>query len=110
MILPTGYGKTLCYALLPFVFDHLRKRTPRSSIVACVSPWVSLMMDQVSKYNRKGLATQLVGEVQGDYSVISSVLEGEYQLVFISPSVQRVYTINNTMKGVSMNIHALLVL
>ena len=23
VILPTGYGKTLCYALLPFVFDHL---------------------------------------------------------------------------------------
>ena len=32
VILPTGYGKTLCYALLPFVFDHLQKRTPRSSI------------------------------------------------------------------------------
>ena len=26
VILPTGYGKT-CYALLPFVLDHLRKRT-----------------------------------------------------------------------------------
>ena len=33
VILPMGYGKTLCYALLPFVFDHLRKKTPRSSIV-----------------------------------------------------------------------------
>ena len=57
VILPTGYGKTLCYALLPFVFDHLRKRTPRSSIVVCVSPLVSLMMDQFSKYSLKGLAT-----------------------------------------------------
>ena len=41
VILPTGYWKTLCYALLPFVFDHLRKRTPRSFIVVCVSPLVS---------------------------------------------------------------------
>ena len=47
VILPTGYGKTLCYALLPmpFVFDHLRKRTPQSStpqfsIVVSVSPLV----------------------------------------------------------------------
>ena len=24
VILPTGYGKTLCYVLLPYVFDHLR--------------------------------------------------------------------------------------
>ena len=82
VILPTGYRKTLCYALLPFVFDHLRKRTPRASIV-CVSPLVSLMMDQVSKYSSKGLATRFVGEAQGDYSVISRVLK--YQLVFISP-------------------------
>ena len=43
------------------------------------------MMDQASKYNRKGLATQFVGEAQGDYSVIIRMLEGEYQLVFISP-------------------------
>ena len=46
VILPTGYGKTLCYVLLPYVFDHLRGKT-RSSIVICVSPLISLMMDQV---------------------------------------------------------------
>ena len=37
VILPTGYGKTLCYVLLPYVYDHLRGKT-RSSIVICVSP------------------------------------------------------------------------
>ena len=31
VILPTGYGKTQCYVLLPYVFDHLRGKT-RSSI------------------------------------------------------------------------------
>ena len=25
-ILPTGYGKILCYVLLPYVFDHLRRK------------------------------------------------------------------------------------
>ena len=85
VILPTGYWKTLCYALLPFVFDHLQKRTPRSSIVVCDSPLASLMMDQVSKYSSKGLTTQFLGEAQGNSSVISRVSEGEYQLVFISP-------------------------
>ena len=39
------------------------------------------MMDQVCKYMTKGLAMQFVGEAQGDLSVISRVLEGEYQLV-----------------------------
>lgn len=37
VILPTGYGKTLCYVLLPYVYDHLRGKT-RSSIMICVSP------------------------------------------------------------------------
>ena len=39
-------GKTLCYVLLPYVFDHLRG-IARSSIVICVSPLISLMMDEV---------------------------------------------------------------
>ena len=86
VILPTGYGKTLCYALLPFVFDHLRKKTPQSSIVVCVSPLVSLMMDQVSKYSSKGLTTQFLGE---DRKTILSSVEcwkvNIMQLVFISP-------------------------
>ena len=44
--LPTGYGKSLCYALLPLVFDFVRGRPLQaSSIVLCVSPLVSLMVD-----------------------------------------------------------------
>ena len=65
VILPTGYGKTLCYVLLPYVFDHLRGKA-RSSSVICVSPLISLMMDQVKKYSLLGLATQFVGQAQED--------------------------------------------
>ena len=36
VIFPTVYGKTQCYVLLPYVYDHLRGKT-RSSIVICVS-------------------------------------------------------------------------
>ena len=32
--LPTGFGKSLCYALLPAVFDHLLGRKERSSFCA----------------------------------------------------------------------------
>ena len=37
--LPTGYGKSLCYALLPKLYDKLRA-TSSSSIVICISPIV----------------------------------------------------------------------
>ena len=36
--LPMGYGKTLCYALLPSVFDD--KRGLKTSIVMVVSPLI----------------------------------------------------------------------
>ena len=34
-ILPTGYGKSLCFALLPLVFDYQRGEA-KTSIVICV--------------------------------------------------------------------------
>ena len=44
-VLPTGYGKTLCYAVLPGAFDYLQG----SSIVVVVSPLTAIMKHQVSK-------------------------------------------------------------
>ena len=44
--LPTGYGKSFCYVLLPLVFDQLLGRS--GSIVLCISPLTSLMMGQRS--------------------------------------------------------------
>ena len=44
-ILPTGYGKSLCYACLPGVFDKLFGCT--LSIVAVITPLTSIMKDQV---------------------------------------------------------------
>ena len=35
---PTGYGKSLCYAALPGAFDLLLGRRPSTSIVIAVSP------------------------------------------------------------------------
>ena len=38
LTLPTGGGKSLCYALLPAVYDVLRQRASPTSIVNVVSP------------------------------------------------------------------------
>jgi len=53
--LPTGYGKSVCFTMLPFVFDHLRGTTDGRSIVICVSPLQSLMMDQRQRFSDVGL-------------------------------------------------------
>ena len=58
--LPTGYGKSLCYACLPYAFDN------KGSIVICVSPLTSLMVDQKAKFVPRGMSAQFVGEAQCD--------------------------------------------
>lgn len=47
--LPTGSGKSLCYCILPGVFDILRRKnsTSNQSIAIVVSPLIALMKDQV---------------------------------------------------------------
>ena len=46
--LPTGFGKSICYEVLPLLFDYKSSRAgPGNSTVLVVSPLVSLMVDQV---------------------------------------------------------------
>lgn len=42
-------------------------------------------MDQKKKFTRSGLVTEFVGEDQTNKGVISSILKGNVQLVYISP-------------------------
>ena len=48
-ILPTGYGKSLCYTCLPEIFDGLREDS-LLSIVIVVTPLVAIAKDQVSAF------------------------------------------------------------
>ena len=47
-VLPTGFGKSLCYACLPGFFDRLY--SSRGSIVAIISLLIAIIKDQVSYY------------------------------------------------------------
>jgi superfamily II DNA helicase RecQ len=85
VMLPTGSGKSLCYAALPFVFDALKGEVHCSSIVVVVSPLQSIMVDQVRKYSAKGVLTAFIGKAQKDESVRLGVENGRYQLVYLSP-------------------------
>ena len=46
--LPTGYGKSLCYGVLPWIFDELPRNSTKRSIVIVVSPLISLTAIQVT--------------------------------------------------------------
>ena len=47
-ILPTGFGNSLCYAVLPWAFDKFLKNERGHSIVIVVTPLLAIIEDQVS--------------------------------------------------------------
>ena len=56
--LPTGFGKSLCYEVLPFLFDD--KLGKDSSVVIVVSPLISLMVDQVQSLRRRSVRAAIM--------------------------------------------------
>ena len=49
-VLPTGYGKSLCYGCLPWIYDSIFK-TPIVSVVVLVSPLTAVIEEQVYRYS-----------------------------------------------------------
>ena len=85
--LPTGSGKTLCYAILPKVFDILRGKSSKS-VAIVVSPLISLMKDQVHSLETKGVSSIHVTKNMSDGlsdSQEQKLYEGGYQILFFSP-------------------------
>ena len=101
--LPTGYGKSMIYGLLPFIFDEIKGiaitfllsyflNIPsdislglRGSIVLCVSPLTAIMREQTAKFSALRINAEFVGEEQTDPTARHRVINGQVQLVFISP-------------------------
>lgn len=74
--------------MLRLVFDGVRAYSSKEaehSIIVCVSPLSALMLDQVTKFEKRGLLTAHVGRNQKDLKVKDDVAEGKYQLVYMSP-------------------------
>ena len=59
--LPTGSGKSVCFALLPIVVDALKAVVgvpcKRKSILVVISPLISLMEDQVARFSARGISS-----------------------------------------------------
>ena len=53
--LPTGFGKSICYQVLPYLFDAKFGTSKQIvSAVVVVSPLLSLMVDQVRNLRNQG--------------------------------------------------------
>ena len=74
--LPCGFGKSLCYEMLSFVFDV--KRVCVDSLVIVVCPLVSLMIDEIRSLRRKGVHA----------AVLSTAGASSLFLVIIAPAIE----------------------
>ena len=61
MSAPTGAGKSLTFEVAPYTFDHLFGEA-YNVIVFVTVPLTSLMKDQVSNLNSRGIRASYVGE------------------------------------------------
>ena len=62
--LPTGYDKSLCFSILPKVYDCICNVKGLS--IVCVSPLVALMMDQEKKFIEIGISAEFISETDCD--------------------------------------------
>ena len=60
-LLPTAFGKSLIYSLLPVVLDKYHNKDIGEHIVVLVSPLQALMEEQVAKINKMGIKAVYVG-------------------------------------------------
>ena len=95
-VLPTGYGKSFKYQLLPSMLNFLLYGGKYRSIAIVVSPLSALMMDQ-EKIKKQGQSAAIIQakcseadretgiEVQGDS--VENVLCGRVSIVFAHPEI-----------------------
>ena len=81
--LPTGFGKSLCYQILPFVFDHKLGLvcSEKNSAVVVVSPLVSLMVDQVQRLRSRGAKASIITSATGIMSAAEELLATDSSLL-----------------------------
>ncbi|MDO4539678.1 MAG: RecQ family ATP-dependent DNA helicase [Syntrophomonadaceae bacterium] len=78
-VMPTGYGKSLCYQLPAAVLPGL---------TLVISPLIALMKDQVEALRRMGLPAAYLNrslDSQGYRDVLRRTGQGAYRLLYIAP-------------------------
>ena len=87
--LPTGFGKSICFEALPYVYDYKLGNKDRDlrSLVLVISPLISLMVNQVVTLKSYGVSAAVVSHGKGvQKDVIASSEDGaKYNLLFCSP-------------------------
>ena len=79
IVLPTGGGKSLCYQLPALIFD---------GVTVVVSPLISLMQDQVTQLENRGICAAFLNHTVRDPEYVATmqrVRQNEIKLLYLAP-------------------------
>ena len=84
-ILPTGYGKSVIFHLLPYLFDYISKlnQSPQKSIILVVTPLNALVDDQLKILTHRGISSTVlkskkrVSDADEDQELDSDTVDNE---------------------------------
>src|ERR1700721_1539688 len=79
-VMPTGFGKSLCYQLPAALLSN--------ETVVVVSPLIALMQDQVAQLTQMGIPSALLNStLSSDVQswVLHQAIKGAYRLLYLSP-------------------------
>jgi ATP-dependent DNA helicase RecQ len=79
-VMPTGFGKSLCYQLPAAMLSN--------ETVVVVSPLIALMQDQVAQLTQMGIPSALLNSSlsrPSQMQVINEATEGKFRLLYLSP-------------------------
>ncbi len=86
-VLPTGYGKTLCF-IIPALMNRISSQNFMIKITVVICPLLALINDQVKQMKLLQLTAVCVGARQSEAaerSLISEIRNGVYHFVFVTP-------------------------
>lgn len=98
-VMPTGYGKSLCFQL-PAVVDHATRETPSTTIV--VSPLIALMRDQVAQLQRRGVPSVDIHsghDTAARTAILDQIRARAMSLIYVSPEQLRTLDFTEAIAG-----------
>lgn len=97
-ILPTGYGKSICFQLPSLIFD---------GITLVISPLIALMQDQVYSLNKKGIEACYINsslsydKIKEEYLRIK---KGKYKIIYVAGERLESFEFIRLMKEVKISL------
>ena len=78
-IMPTGYGKSLCFQIIPLLTNE---------VAIVISPLIALMTDQKMILDKLGITSCCYNSTMGQKNkteIEKDLVEGKYQIMYITP-------------------------